>query len=71
MFFVLQGSGELKMRNDRYLAVSTKQAPAVVDYPDSGKFGILSEVPGPTGAAPKRFMFLGRAEESLSYWDGE
>jgi uncharacterized cupin superfamily protein len=60
------GSEEL-----RYLAVSTKQVPEVVDYPDSGKFGVLSEVPGAEGAPPQRFMFAGRANNGVSYWDGE
>jgi uncharacterized cupin superfamily protein len=50
----------------RYLAVSTKESPELVDYPDSGKFGILAERPG-TG---ERFAFIGRADQSLDYWEG-
>jgi uncharacterized cupin superfamily protein len=48
----------------RYLAVSTKESPELVDYPDSGKFGILAERPG------ERFAFIGRADQSLDYWEG-
>jgi len=50
----------------RYLAVSTKESPELVDYPDSGKFGILAERSG-TG---ERFAFIGRADQSLDYWEG-
>ena len=49
-------SGEL-----RYLAVSTKLSPEIAEYPDSKKFGVLSD----------KMRFLGRVEESLGYWDGE
>jgi uncharacterized cupin superfamily protein len=50
----------------RYLAVSTKESPELVDYPDSGKFGILAERPG----SGDRFAFIGRAGQSLDYWEG-
>ncbi len=55
----------------RYLAVSTKMTPELVDYPDSGKFGILAELPADKDGKPQRFMFVGRAEQSLNYWEGE
>jgi uncharacterized cupin superfamily protein len=97
MFFILQGSGELRMGDAahpirtgdviacppggkdvahqivntgteelRYLAVSTKESPELVDYPDSGKFGILADRPG----SNDRFAFIGRADQSLDYWEG-
>ena len=50
----------------RYLAVSTKESPELVDYPDSGKFGILANRPG----SNERFAFIGRADQSLDYWEG-
>jgi len=60
------GSEEL-----RYLAVSTKLSPEVVDYPDSGKFGILHERGvGPDGK-PSRFVFIGRENDTGDYWEGE
>jgi uncharacterized cupin superfamily protein len=59
------GSTELK-----YLAVSTKQAPEVAEYPDSGKFGVLAEYPGEDGK-PRSFRFIGRTEQNLDYWEGE
>lgn len=55
----------------RYLAVSTKLSPEVVDYPDSGKFGVLAELAPAGDGKPQRFVFVGRESESLNYWDGE
>jgi uncharacterized cupin superfamily protein len=102
MFFVLQGSGEVRIGEHaypiragdviacppggrerahkitntgadelRYLAVSTKLSPEVVDYPDSGKFGVLAELPPDANGKPRRFVFVGREGQSLDYWEGE
>jgi uncharacterized cupin superfamily protein len=102
MFFVLEGSGEVRIGEDRYpirrgdviacppggpetahqilntgdeelryLAVSTKLSPEVVDYPDSGKFGVMAQLPADGGGEPRMFRFLGRADASLGYYDGE
>lgn len=60
------GTGEL-----RYLAVSTKLSPELVEYPVSGKFGVLAERPAAADGEPQRFVFLGRENQSLNYWDGE
>ncbi len=54
----------------RYLAVSTRMTPEVVDYPNSGKFGILAEFTA-ADSKPQRFVFVGRAGESVDYWEGE
>lgn len=51
----------------RYLTFSTKLEPEVVEYPDSGKFGVSSFA----GKDRPTVRFLGRAETSLDYWDGE
>jgi len=59
------GSIELK-----YLAVSTKLSAELVEYPDSGKFGVLAEYPNEEGKV-ERFRYVGRAETGLDYWDGE
>ncbi len=102
MFFVLQGTGEVRIGEStypirsgdviacppggketahqiintgteelRYMAVSTKLSPEIAEYPDSGKFGILSELPPDAEGKPQRFMFVGRASGSLDYWEGE
>jgi uncharacterized cupin superfamily protein len=59
-------SAELK-----YLAVSTMLSPEVVDYPDSGKFGVRLSLPPGADGQPSVFRFLGRADMSLDYWEGE
>ena len=53
----------------RYLAVSTQRAPEILEYPDSGKFGIISEFTQPP-AKPDLYHFL-RPESAVDYWDGE
>lgn len=55
----------------RYLAVSTKLSPEIVEYPNSGKFGVLAEFPAGSDGKPKRFIFVGRENDSLNYWEGE
>lgn len=102
MFFVLHGTGELRVGINtypirvgdviacppggketahkiintgteelRYLAVSTKLSPEIVDYPDSGKFGVLAELPAGADGKPQRFVFVGREGQSINYWEGE
>jgi uncharacterized cupin superfamily protein len=60
------GSEEL-----RYLAVSTKMNPEIVDYPDTGRFGIMAFLAAEDGAKPRNLMFVGDENESLDYWEGQ
>lgn len=60
------GNVELK-----YLAVSTRIYPEVCEYPDSGKFGVMAELPPDADGKPRGFRFIGRAEQSGDYWEGE
>lgn len=56
----------------RYLGISAVEngnSSQVVEYPDSGKFGVTSRFDWATGKGGIRF--LGRAESSVDYWDGE
>ena len=55
----------------RYLAVSTKMSPEIAEYPDSGKFGVLAELPSEAGGKPQAFRFVGREGQQLDYWEGE
>lgn len=55
----------------RYLAVSTKLSPELAEYPNSGKFGVLAELPASGDGKPQRFIFVGRESQSLNYWEGE
>lgn len=55
----------------KYLAVSTRIYPEVAEYPTTGKYGVLSELPpGPDGA-PRTFRTVGRAGQDVDYWEGE
>ncbi len=59
------GSEEL-----RYLAVSTMITPETVEYPDSGKIATYSRQTAPDGS-PRVAVHIGRAGESVDYWEGE
>ena len=63
--FVNTGSVELK-----YLSVSTKISPEIVDYPKTGKFGVLHEFADADGK-PQMFRFIGRRDRGVDYWEGE
>lgn len=102
MFFILEGSGEVRIGDEvypvtkgdiiacppggpdtahqifntgstpiKYLAVSTKMTPELVEYPDSGKFGILAEFPEQDESQKKTFRFISRENASIGYWEGE
>lgn len=61
----ITNTGEMEMK---YLAVSTKESPEVVEYPDSGKFAILAtESPG----REVPFRYVGKEEDCLDYWENE
>ena len=55
----------------KFLSISTRQDPEVVEYPDSGKFAVMSRVPKDGGGLAAALRFIGKAEDSLGYWDGE
>ena len=55
----------------KFLAVSTRLSPEVCEYPDTGRFGLLAQMPGAAGGNPRELRFMGRASDSLEYWDGE
>ena len=64
-----RGAHRLDNRTDepaRVLIVSTKISPELVEYPDSGKVGAMSQ---PPGEQPVRVM--ARPEDSLDYFEGE
>jgi len=55
----------------RFIAISTRLSPEIVDYPDSGKFGVRHETRDPATGQARVFRFIGRAGDSLDYWEGE
>ena len=52
----------------RYLAISSRAMIDVCEYPDSGKFAVNSR---DADSGKSHFVYIGREENSLDYWDGE
>jgi len=50
----------------KFLSISTRETPEVVEYPDSGKFLAYAKHGGETP-----FDQIQRTGDSLDYWDGE
>jgi uncharacterized cupin superfamily protein len=55
----------------KILAVSSMMWPEIVDYPDSGKFGVRLMVQDADGTEQTAFRFIGRMGSAVDYWDGE
>ncbi len=55
----------------RFLAISTKLSPEVCEYPESGKFAVLAEFATDVDEPAEVFRYVGRAGDSIDYWDGE
>lgn len=54
----------------KYLSISTRDSPEVVEYPDSGKY--LATAAGPLdGGGRQVFGRMHREADDLDYWDGE
>ena len=49
----------------KYLSISTREKPEVVEYPDSGKYLAMA------GDAARPFGRMHREKDDLDYWDGE
>ena len=49
----------------KYLSISTREKPEVVEYPDSGKYLAMA------GDAAHPFGRMHREKDDLDYWDGE
>ena len=60
---ILGGAGGI-----RVLAVSTRIAPEIVEYPESDKIGVINVPNRPDGAWLRQFM---PKSETRDYWDGE
>ena len=54
----------------KYLSISTRDSPEVVEYPDSGKYLATASGLLPDGT-PQVFGRMHRAADDLDYWDGE
>jgi uncharacterized cupin superfamily protein len=53
----------------KYLSISTRESPEVVEYPDSGKY--LATAQGTLNGEPHHFGRMHREKDDLDYWDGE
>lgn len=56
----------------KYLGISDKprEDAEVVEYPDSGKFMVVSQMDG-GGPMNAKFRVMSRNRDALDYWDGE
>jgi uncharacterized cupin superfamily protein len=54
----------------RYIGISTRHDPEVVEYPDSGKYAAMAIAPG-ADFMSAHLKVVGRSGDSLDYWDGE
>ena len=55
----------------RYLAVSTMDLPEVVEYPDSGKLGVMAGSQGGPQASNDSIRHFTRVKDGVDYWEGE
>ena len=63
-----QSSGTQELR---YLAVSTEHSLEMAQYPDSGKYAVKAEFGTAPDGTLQRFVFVGRENQSVAFWDGE
>lgn len=54
-----------------YLAVSTMNAPDVMEYPDSGKVAVFAGAPPGGDKAARTVELVVRKDSGVGYWDGE
>jgi uncharacterized cupin superfamily protein len=55
----------------KYLSISTRESPEVVEYPDSGKYLAMASGPAGDDSATHRFSRMNRVADDLDYWEGE
>lgn len=55
----------------KYLAISTRNDPDIIEYPDSDKFMVAASIPPGGGMMAADFKIVGRDRPVLDYWDGE
>ena len=55
----------------RYLAVSTMEIPELVEYPDSGKLGVMAGSLGGRAPAADLIRHFAKLKDGVDYWEGE
>ena len=54
-----------------YLCISSMNAPDVMEYPDSGKFGVLAGSAPGGDKAERSFEHYGMRQDAVDYWQDE
>ena len=54
----------------KYIGISTKNEPEIMEYPDSGKFIAVARLKGESFLSGE-FVHVGRMSDKCGYWDGE
>ena len=55
----------------KYLAVSTMDVPEVVEYPDSGKLGVMAGTLGGRAPMSDTIRHFANLKDGVDYWEGE
>ncbi len=55
----------------RCLALSTTVDPEIVEYPDSGKYGVIAGRPVGSGIGDAKFHAFAFKKDAVDYWAGE
>ena len=55
----------------RYLAISTMEMPEVVEYPDSGKLGVMAGEPPGRSSTEDSIRYFAPLDAAVDYWEGE
>ena len=56
----------------KYLAVATSMSPAIAEYPDSDKMGVLAQFPAEVDGKPTVMRYIIRDQaEMADYWERE
>ena len=55
----------------KYLGVSTLVSPEIAEYPDTGKFQAIAELPPSPDGKPQLLRYINRTNTNLDYWADE
>jgi hypothetical protein len=56
---------------DAQLQCAQRRTPRFAEYPETGRFGLLAEMPPTVDGKPRELRVVGRPGESRDYWLGE
>lgn len=67
----IPGAGPPSDRYEARIGFASRQLGAKKLGYNTGRFGLLAEMPSAADGKPRQLRFMGRAGESLAYWQGE